>query len=121
MGARRRASYRRFRQGRLSCGPRAAISNEAQYRWVIVKGAARPTKVPTTGLLDVDMLLETIKEKVKHRLEHVDVDSLSLYQSQQAKNDGEKAPNDSSLSASLFGCCLGRGVGARLSSVLLVS
>ena len=65
----------------------AASSSGAQYVWVLVKGGARPIKVPTEGLTDVDALLQKVHAVVG--LAGVRLDQLQLYQNKASFKRGE--------------------------------
>ena len=77
-----------------SCGaaePAAKKARMEPYVWLQVKGAGRPIQIHTTGLANVNDLLEQVKKKKPTQLKDVDADLLSLYRSVEAHSTGGKA------------------------------
>ena len=59
--------------------------------WIKVRGSRRPIKIETSGLSDVDSLLQRVKEKVPQKLSRVDPDDMLLYRSQSDAEAGQGA------------------------------
>ncbi|CAK9005357.1 unnamed protein product, partial [Durusdinium trenchii] len=62
-----------------------------KHLWVKVKGGVRPTKISITELHDVDDLLKAVKAEVHPELDSRGVNTLQLFQSEEAKDGGSEA------------------------------
>ena len=70
---------------------RSRSPRREKYLWVKVKGGVRAIKINFTELHDVDDLLKRVKKEVHPVLDAQGVNTLQLFQSEEAKNDGSEA------------------------------
>ena len=60
-------------------GTGRSSSSLTESLWIQIEGSPRPIELETSGLKNVNSLLEKVKEKVAPRLNEIPVDSLQLF------------------------------------------
>ena len=70
---------------------RSRSPRREKYLWVKVKGGARAIEIDATDIRHVDALLKIVKREVHPMLDAQGVNTLQLFQSEEAKDGGSKA------------------------------
>ena len=72
-------------------GCRSPPRHVEKYLWVKVKGGARAIEINATDIRNVDALLKIVKREVHPMLDAQGVNTLQLFQSEEAKDGGSEA------------------------------
>ena len=70
---------------------RSRSPRREKYLWVKVKGGARAIEIDATDIRHVDALLKIVKREVHPMLDAQGVNTLQLFQSEEAKDGGSEA------------------------------